>query len=409
MSSRLKTKRGASRIGLDIGATAVRAVQLGFDGRRWTVRHKAEAPRRRAREAESTLPKKGLETSAAVPFGDSSSLAAEIELCLSQAPFRGKRVAVGLSAPDIELLTLDLPPRGEQSLADFEQIARIEVQRLATRNQGPLEIACWSLPKGTGRSPSAIGVAAPGDLVRDMADVCHQAGADCETIDASACALVRAALVMIGPREGQLWGVLDLGERQARLAVCLGDTPVLVRSLGDGGRGWTRRLAEELKISEDAAEVHKCDVGIEPSTRGVRRTGATEPQLIAHSDGAARKELGAILFGALRGSLARLVTEIERSYSYVLSCYPAAKPLDLLVTGGGASMRGLVGFLGESLGIGVRSMCEGGPAQECRLSFGHRAGGGKENTVSGSGLVDGSTSYDRFSTAIGLALEGCPR
>ncbi|MCC7292050.1 MAG: hypothetical protein IT449_08330 [Phycisphaerales bacterium] len=391
----MKTRRGASRIGLDIGATAVRAVQLAFDGRRWTVRHKAEAPRRRTREAEPASLKKGQEPSHPVPPGAASSLGAEIEMCLAQAPFRGKRAAVGLSAPDIELLTLDLPPRGEQSLADFEQIVRIEVQRLATRNQSPLEIACWSLPKGTGRSPTAIGVAAPGDLVREMADVCHAAGADCETIDASACALVRAALVMIGPREGQLWGVLDLGERQTRLAVCLGDTPVLVRSLGDGGRGWTRRLAEELKISEDAAEVHKCDVGIEPSTRGVRRTGSADPQLIAHPDGAARKELGAILFGALRGSLGRLVTEIERSYSYVLSCYPAAKPLDLLMTGGGASMRGLMGFLGESLGIGVRSLGEGGSAEECRLSFGHASGG--------------AASCDRFSTAIGLALEGCTR
>jgi len=366
-------------IGLDVSATAVRAAQLRRAGDVWTVVHAGES--RRASAAPDT----------GDGNGDASSIEQGIRDCIQRADFRGRQVICALCPPDIDLHALGLPDLSAQPENQVDDIVHWEIKRLTSPETGEIETSHWRLPEGTRGSPNIIGVATSQASVALLSQRCRGVGLDCIGIDASPCALARAASTLAPREQTDVWGVLDLGHRQSRLLICMGHTPVLARSAGSGGEEWTQRLAEELKLSDEAAEVHKCDHGIAPSRRGARR----EP-----APGAPRSELASILFGVLRQTLTKLVAEIERSYSYVLGCYPSGVARDLIIVGGGAATHQLPEYLGDNLGITVRRASSYLVDSPCRLRC---------DIGSGTGDSPVREPFERYMTAIGLAMESDPK
>lgn len=148
-----------------------------------------------------------------------------------------------------------------------------------------------------------------------------------------------------------------MGHRQSRLVVCVGDTPVLIRVMGDGGAAWTSRIAASLGISQQTAEVHKCEHGV--------RTALREGSSLNAAD--TRSELGAMMFGALRLDLGGLVGETKRSFEYVMSCYPSAVVSGISLVGGGSLLKGLSEYLSRELGIAVESASSQVAEEGCRL------------------------------------------
>ncbi|RJP36681.1 MAG: hypothetical protein C4547_06955 [Phycisphaerales bacterium] len=352
-----------SRIGLDLSATAVRAVQLRRAGDRWLIADLVETRRQAAPAAE-----------------DAAATSQWILECVERGAFKGRRVVASLCPPDIELHAIELPNLATYPQDELDDIIHWEIKRLASPALEEIETAHWPIPHGTGRAPNVIGIAAAQSTVSRLTTACQLAGFECTRIDVHPAALTRAGLHLHAFGPSDIWGVLELGARQSRLVLCLGETPVLARSAGPGGQTWSKRIADEMKLSEDAAEVHKCDHGIAPSARGVRQSGEGQ---------APSRELAAMLFAVLRPTLAKLVEEIERSYSYVLSCYPKGRAADLILCGGGACMAGLVEYLGKHLGIPVRRPGDYLKTPTCRLM------------VDGGGRVP----LEHGLAAVGLALE----
>jgi Tfp pilus assembly PilM family ATPase len=132
---------------------------------------------------------------------------------------------------------------------------------------------------------------------------------------------------------------------------------VLVRNAGSGQHVWGERIADALQVSVDAAEVHKRDHGIAMTGRGVRHGSEHTPS----------RELASILLSALRAELNDLASEIKRSYEYVLGCYPGRRAADLVLVGGGATVKNLPEYLGEALGIPVRRASDYLGKESCRL------------------------------------------
>jgi len=352
-----------------------------------------------------------------------------IRSCLGQSDFRGNKVITQLSPPDVAIHALDLPmlalPDGSRSTSgDVREGAEInlssmvdfEIKRLSASDSEKLETDFWSLPKGTERSPTAIGVAVASGAVATVTRSCQQAKLNCLAVDAGPCAIVRMASTLVTPGDDQIWGVLDLSARQSRLVICVGHIPVLVRTVGDGGQSWTQQIAEELNISPASAEIHKCDHGFSQTGRGSRRAD----QALGHSDVSLRASgaISEILFGIMRSTLSKLVSELEKSYSFVLSCYPASKPGDLVLVGGGALARKLPDYLSEALGITAARASDYLGKKGCALlglgikaGVPHRmeTGATKDGRTEAGATETGSTEADgkieRYATAIGLAME----
>ena len=346
--------RTISPIGLDLGASAARAAQLRRTVDGWSVQRLVRWPVRRPVDADNA-------------DGDASpslvqatqALATALRRSLRQRELTGRNLVAGLSQPDLELHTLELPPSTEGGPPDqAEAAARWEIERLSLFEEGTTETALWWLPRpprGGGAVPTAMGVSAPRTIVTDVSNLCRATGAVCSQIDAAACGLSRAAAVLRPPSVNEIWGILDLGARATRLILCVDDVPVLARSFDGGGQGWTQQVAQALGVSPEAAERHKCDHGITFNATG-RKSGqaADDRQQANDAHDAPLAELANMVLSALTTDLGRITAEIVRSYEYVLECYRGRQAGDLVLAGGGAALKNLDGYLAGRLGITVR-------------------------------------------------------
>ncbi|NOS99476.1 MAG: pilus assembly protein PilM [Phycisphaerales bacterium] len=316
-------------IGLDVAPRAVRAAQLQRTGGRWSVRALGHWDRREDEQGDRA------------PDG----YARRIRRAMDQADFRGFRAAAGLSAPDIEFHMLEVPERGGlEDPQKFAEAVRWELNRVTSVPEGRALSDFWRVPTSSAARTSAIGVVAHGASVDSASHLIESIGLDCERVDTTACALVRLGSMVRnrpGVDAGGIWAVLDVGERMSRLVIAVDDRPVLVRGIGSGGHGWSEAIAKALGVSFDAAEIHKCDHGI-----AIHGEGASEAPSVADN-------VAELIFNSLRTDLDAAAGEIERSYEYVLRCYPDRNPGELLLVGGGCTMKGLAKHLAERLGIVV--------------------------------------------------------
>lgn len=311
-------------LGLDLGRTSVRVAQVRAAGEKRTVTLLSSLP---VKEESATL-------NPSHPAFD------RVARWLRQIGAAGRNTIVGLSAPDVELHAMQLPPSSDD--VDPEQIrqaARFEIERLMRFDEGAAEIDFWRTPPVKGAASGAIGVAASKATVSTMLALCRDAKLDCTRVDATPCALARFGLAWRGTHtvDEEVWGVLDLGDRSSRLILCAGPTPVLARAFDYGGDSWAARIAESLRVSRLTAQQQMRDFGICRVARDRTQQGATV--------------VGEMIYSVLRRDLDTMQQELERSYRYVLSCYAQRRPGPLILTGGGACMPNLADLFAERLGI----------------------------------------------------------
>ena len=185
--------------------------------------------------------------------------------------------------------------------------------------------------------------------VQEVWDLSRRIGADCRRIDALTCALARAGSVLRPPKPDEVWGVLDLGARAVRLILCVDHVPVVARALEGGGTRWTEKIAESLKVSQESAELHKCDHGLRTGKSAPGDAGGGGGETV----GGPLMELASMILAAVGADLDGIAREVERSYEYVLQCYPGRKAGDLILAGGSAALRNLDAYLADRLGIPV--------------------------------------------------------
>ncbi len=140
-------------------------------------------------------------------------------------------------------------------------------------------------------------------------------------------------------------GVLDLGSCGSEFMVVRNGTPFFTRKIPVGGQEITRSMTGVLMtdqgqvgLSEAQAEELKRRIGIpKPESAQILQEGISEVQLLS----------------LMRGSIERLVTEVERSITFHDELPEAQEIGELVLMGGGAHMKGLAPWLGERLGVRV--------------------------------------------------------
>jgi Tfp pilus assembly PilM family ATPase len=328
-------------IGLDLGTTGARAVQLVRAADRYRTLRAAHVDFQAGADAPTPA-------------------AQAIRACLQKAEFRGRSAVSGLNCGDDEFHLLELPQAvlsGES--AEISAAAHWEVVRLMNAAPNQVEVRHWPLPPAAGAAPTAMAVGAARDAVEALAATCAAAGLHCPAVDTTSTALVRFGSALNRWSSKVVWGLLDLGCLRSILVLCVDDVPVLVRNVGSGGAEWTQRIADLLHLSGKAADVHKRQhgIGLGPSADHLR------------PDALPQNELGGMLLGALRGDLNSIAAEIKRSYEYALSCYSKRIAGDLVLVGGGARMHNLAEFWAGVLGIPVRRASDYLGQDGCRLDF----------------------------------------
>jgi type IV pilus assembly protein PilM len=360
---RISRRMATSAVGLDISPRAIRAAQLEYGGNRWRIVRLSSWLRRESENGQATA----------------EGFARRVKKSLRQADYKGRRTVVGISAPEVELHALEIPDHGElRDDSKFDEAATWELERVSGVSREDAMTSYWRVPPCKASRTTAMGVVARADDVAKASQFAQTIGLECESVDATACALSRLGAALRRSRDttGQsIWSVMNVGHRTLNIVVNVDETPVLARSVGTGSQQWTSSIAKVLGLSDEAAESHKLDFGIDQNTDSTQ-----EP---------VNREIASMVFNALRTDLNGIVNEVERSYEYVMRCFPNATVEGVLTVGGGADLRGLTGFLADKLGVEVRGLSD-----EVKLP-----GAAIMNSVSMK------ASLNPFGCAIGLAIE----
>jgi type IV pilus assembly protein PilM len=323
----LKRSGTLSPIGLDIGASRIKAAQLRRSGNTWAMHAFASIPR--AVEG------------AALDVGE----AIRINDVLFRRGFTGREVVV--SVPDAKLLTvnLELPPRNEQ--IPLDQIARSEFARSVKTEADPFEFAYWDLPAPAraARSTHVMGVGCRHVDAEPLVDALELAGFEVLAMDVEATALTRACAPLMAPPQ-EITALLDIGQAALRLFVLHQGVATYRRSLlGHGMRDLRKAVAEHIDVEADEEVIDyvfdhvSLNGDAEQSTPTVPSTAAIEQarRMIAnHFD--------------------VVLAEITTSLSYTAHQYPDAPFRRLLLSGGGAAMKDLASYLAAKLNVEVRAV-----------------------------------------------------
>lgn len=129
--------------------------------------------------------------------------------------------------------------------------------------------------------------------------------------------------------------ILEIGASRTALLLVQGDRFVMARDIATGGESFTHILERELGVGRDEAEKLKCLRGLSDPTEASA----------AESDPSAARS---IQF-ALRSVAERLVNEVQRTVAYAQEEHRVGRLERVLLTGGGARLRGLDQMISEAL------------------------------------------------------------
>lgn len=313
-----------STIGLDIGSSAVRAVQVSAGGR---------GPAALERIGQAPLPPGAVCDGEVV---DGQAVTDAVRSLWSAHGFKGRKVALGLANQQVVVRQVDLPYLPEPELRSSLPFQAQEFIPI------PVEQAILDFhvldnyeTEDGARFSRILLVAAQRTMVEAMTECVRAANLTPVQVDLDAFAMLRSLAPerLLGAGEGEM--LLDVGSAVTNIVVHDNGIPKFVRILLMGGNAITDALTTALGISHEEAE-------------------ATKAAAAGH-DEAAR-------LVAERAD--RFVEEIRGSLDFY-SAQPEAIPVHRVVlSGGGAQLPNLQERLSFALGLPVD---RGHPMQELKI------------------------------------------
>ena len=287
-------------VGLDIGSSAVKAVELKAAGKGFKV----------AAYASQAIPPDAIVDGAII---DAAAVADAIRRMFDgNKAFRSREVCASLSGNAVIVKKITLPVMTESELGESiyweaEQYIPFDVQDVNLDYQ--------ILDTGTGPesrgSMDVLLVAAKKEKVGDYTGVIAQAGRTPVIVDVDAFALQNAFELNYGLTPSQVVVLLNAGASAININILLGDQSVFTRDISLGGNAYTEAVQKELDLPFEAADQLKKGIPV---------------------DGATFEDAQPVL----RAVTENVLLEIQKTFDF----YKASAPtdhIDRIVVSGGAS------------------------------------------------------------------------
>jgi len=236
-------------IGLDIGTSTVRAVELETTGR--------GAPPTMVRYGELALPPGAVQDA---EVAEPETVATALRQLWRTTGFKSRDVVMGLGTTHAVVRELDVP---HMPMAQIRAALPFEVQDMLPM---PVEDALLDFyptnefDSSTGRTVRGILVAVARTSVQSSVMAAETAGLKPRVVDLNAFALLRATRAP--ERRGEVVAVVDVGARVSTVVVSAFGVPRLVRVVPSGGQDVTDALAGHMRISSSEAEGLKRELGV---------------------------------------------------------------------------------------------------------------------------------------------------
>jgi type IV pilus assembly protein PilM len=230
-------------VGLDIGSSAVKAVELKPAGKG----HKVVA------FASEPVPPDSIVDGAII---DGGAVADAIRRLFEQTTFKTKEVAASLSGNAVIVKKINLPVMTEAELAESihweaEQYIPFDIQ--------DVNIDYQILDPGTSGKGAmdVLLVAAKKEKIADYTGVIAQAGRQAVVVDVDAFALQNAYEVNYAPQAGTVVALLNAGASAININILNGDQSLFTRDISIGGNAYTEAVQKELNLPFESAELVK--------------------------------------------------------------------------------------------------------------------------------------------------------
>ena len=238
-------------VGLDIGSSAVKAVELKASGKSFKVVAFAMEP----------VPPDSIVDGAII---DGAAVAEAIRRVFENKAFKTKEVAASLSGNAVIVKKINLPVMTEAELAESiyweaEQYIPFDIQDVNLDYQ-ILDAGTGEDSKGT---MDVLLVAAKKEKIADYTGVISQAGRVPIIVDVDAFALQNAYEVNYGLEAGAVVVLLNAGASAININILTGDQSTFTRDISIGGNSYTEAVQKELNLPFDSAEQVKRGMPVE--------------------------------------------------------------------------------------------------------------------------------------------------
>ncbi len=297
--------KSKSVIGLDIGSSSVKVVELANRNRGYELAHLGVAP----------LPPEAIVQGA---FLNSGAIVEAIQEAFEAAGTRNKNVATAVSGHSVIVKKISLPAMSRDEL---EESIRWEAEQYIPFdiNEVNLDFQIASSGDLEGQMDVLL-VAAKKDLIDDYVQVICEAGLTPSVIDVAAFAVENAWEVNCEVDPDEVVALVNIGAQVVNINVLTHALPAFTRDVSTGGNVYTEEIQKALSISWEEAERLKIggDAGQESQE--------VVPQEVEK---------------AMRSVSDTVLGEISRSLDFFAATAAEARIAKVYLAGGGARVSGL--------------------------------------------------------------------
>jgi type IV pilus assembly protein PilM len=302
-------RKARSLVGLDIGSSAVKAVELSVSGKTYRVTAFGSEP----------VPPDSIVDGAII---DGGAVADAIRRLFEARRIKTTDVAASLSGNAVIVKKITLPTMTEAELAESiyweaEQYIPFDIQDVNLDYQ----IVNNGVASGKGMMDVLL-VAAKKEKIADYTGVIGQAGRVAVVVDVDAFALQNAYEVNYGIEPSAVVVLLNAGASATNINILAGDQSVFTRDVSIGGNAYTEALQKELSLPFDLADQLK---------RGLPVDGVTFDE--------ARP--------VLRAVSENVMLEIQKTFDFFKATAASDRIDRIMVSGGASRAEGFTEMLSE--------------------------------------------------------------
>jgi len=285
-------------VGLDIGSSAVKAIELKKSGRGFKVTAIGVEP----------VPPDSIVDGAII---DAGAVTDAVRRLLGSPRFKAKDVVASLSGSSVIVKKINLPVMSEADLADSiqweaEQYIPFDIQDVNLDYQILTPVA---ERQGT---MDVLLVAAKKDKIADYTGVVSAVGRKTVVVDVDAFALQNAFETNYTDDAGKVVALVNAGASAININLVSGGSSLFTRDVGIGGNAFTEAVQKELGLPFEGAEDAKRGLPV---------------------DGVRPEDIRPVLHAVMENVL----LEIEKTFDF-FKATAASDRIDRIVVSGGASM-----------------------------------------------------------------------
>jgi type IV pilus assembly protein PilM len=345
-------KSAPKLVGLDIGASGMRAVELKRDRKTGTYAI--------VRAASVDLPhdavRNGVITEPAV-------VAKALKKLWRKGRFTTRKVVLGLADSGVLTRQMELPWMPPD---DFRTALRYQLSDALPVDLSTVELDYHLLGESQRKDDHGgdvdlnriLIVAANTEAVTAEATVARKARLEPVAADSAAFALIRTACGGTLPSDTTVHAIADIGADQLTVVVHQAGQPRFIRTIANlGGDTATIAVAERLHITADEAEILKRETGLNGPAPVVTPIAESSVFVEQAADGAAPQDPRVTsTVEALNPWATTIIGEIRNSLDYFQASDPSAPIQTLTIAGRTVELDGLLERIATQIPLSVRVM-----------------------------------------------------